>query len=149
MLKTSTPPSTPPASMGSSTPSWLLILRILIAAIGVQLAVWLLPLPRICSIIESRPRKTLSQEKIDSILTFIEKLSNVKLFVIRRNCLKKNLLCYYFLVTAHVTQLTLHIGIRHPQQRLDGHCWLTLNGKVFLDSEVNITRYTIMYSRGV
>lgn len=123
--------------------------RVVTVAIWVQFALWTMSLPRILDTIEARPRKTMSPDDIEYMIRLILRVSNVKPFVIRRNCLKKNLLSYYLLVTSNVKRLALHIGVQNPNQGLDGHCWLSLNGTVYLDDEHNVSKYTVMYSRGV
>lgn len=124
-------------------------MRVAVVALWIQLAIWTLKLPRILDIIESKPRKPDIMNSTEEMVGIITRISNWKLFVIRRNCLKKNLLYYYFLVTTGVTQLTLHVGVRKPDEGIDGHCWLTLRGEVYQDSENNISKYTVMYARGV
>lgn len=127
---------------------WLWI-KISFVAIWVQLALYFMKLPGILEVMEFRPKKLISEEEIQYGIEMIESLSNARWFIIRRNCLKKNLLYYFFLVTSGMTGLTLHIGISKLQENLDGHCWLTLNGKVYLDSEQKISKYKAIYSRGV
>jgi len=128
----------------------MIVIRILAVAIWIQFAVWTMKLPRILDKIESKPRHMHSKEAdIHNMLRYIEWISSFKLFVIRKNCLKKNLLYYYFLVTSGITGLDLHIGVRKPGQDLDGHCWLTRDGEVYLDTERKISQYKIIYTRGV
>ena len=127
----------------------LLAVRLAAMAVWVQLAVWTVQLPRILDTIESKPKSPLGEEEARFALRFVDRMTRWKWFVIRRNCLKKNLLYYYVLVTSGKTGVALHVGVRKPEARIDGHCWLTRNGEIFMDTSENVSKYTIMYSRGV
>lgn len=123
--------------------------RIICVAIWVQLAIWTRPLPRILDIIESKPRKCSKEDDLNAMIRMIHHVSSIKLFVIRKNCLKKGLLTYYFLVISDINQVQINVGIERVNEALGGHCWLTRDGNVYLDTIQNVSNYTIMYSRGV
>jgi len=127
----------------------VLVIRILFAAIVIQFAVWMFQLPRILDRIELMPRGQRDEQALRHALRIAQRLADMKLFVIRRNCLKKNLLYYWILYTFGADGFTIHVGVRKPGQVLSGHCWLTWNGVLYMDTEANVSQYTIMYSRGV
>mgnify|MGYP001126223833 FL=1 len=114
-----------------------------------QLQVWTRQLPQILDAIEARPKRAPAPGELQYALAVAERAVRWRFFVIRKNCLKKNLLYYYLHVTAGTSNLTLHVGIQRPDERLSGHCWLTLNGEIYMDTLENVSKYTVMYSRGV
>ncbi len=91
----------------------------------------------------------LTDKELAARIRLIDRFARSKLFLIRNNCLRKNLLFYYFLIRAGVTDLRIHIGVSKDRRDLKGHCWLTLRGRVFLDTDEAVSPYTIMYSSGV
>jgi len=125
-----------------------LALRIAGIALWVQYKVCTVQLPRILDEIEAKPRRPLDEEETRFALWLLERMTRWKWFVIRKNCLKKGLLYYFVLVTGGWSGLALHVGVVRPQPDIAGHCWLTRNGDVFMDTAENVSKYTIMYSRG-
>lgn len=127
----------------------VLLLRVMAVAVWVQWLVRFRQLPDIVGLIETRPRRTAGPAYVETLVATIARVVDMPWFVIRRNCYKKGLLFYYFLVTAGVPNVALHVGVKKPDGRMEGHCWLTLDGAVFQDSESNVAAYTVMYSREV
>lgn len=127
----------------------MLFLRVMAAALWVQWLVLTRQLPDIVHRIEAKPRRTAEPEYVEELIRVIARVVAMPYFVVRRNCYKKGLLFYYYLVTAGVPNVALHVGVKKPADRMEGHCWLTLDGAVFQDSEANVAAYTVMYSREV
>lgn len=127
----------------------VMLLRVMAVAVWVQWLVLTRQLPDIVDRIEAKPRRAAEPAYLDELVRVIARVVAMPYFVIRRNCYKKGLLFYYFLVTAGVRNVALHVGVKKPEGRMEGHCWLTLDGSVFQDSESNVASYTVMYSREV
>jgi len=123
--------------------------RVAAAAVWVQLQVWTRQLPDILDAIEARPKRQPAPGELECALAAAERIVRWRGFVIRKNCLKKNLLFYYLHATSGTRNLTLHVGVRPPEPNIRGHCWLTLNGEIYMDTPENVSQYTVMYSRGV
>lgn len=127
-----------------------LYVRIMLAAVWINCLLAFAKLPRVLAVLEARKRHVRADEDaIRLTVRTIERIARLQLFVIRNNCLRKSLLLYYFLLRAGVDGVKIHIGISKKGSRLEGHCWLTRNGGVYLDSEQTTAHYKVIYSSGV
>lgn len=133
-----------------STSAMLLYVRIISASLWIACLLPLIKLPHLLRIIESKKQDTcLDEKQLQALIDRINRIVRFKFFVIRNNCLKKSLLLYYFLLRSGVRNVSILIGVSKTDLKLDGHCWLTLNGGVFQDSEAYVQKYTVIYSSGV
>lgn len=130
--------------------SILLDIRIIFTAILLAFLLSYKKLPRLLEMVESKKSNVrLNEVEIQNMIEKINRIARFKFFLIRNNCLKKNLLFYYFLIQSGVKNVRIHIGISKVETKLDGHCWLTLDDQIFLDSEESISKYTVIYTSGV
>lgn len=109
-------------------------------------------LPRLLARIEASAadkREAAGEAELDELIRIIDRVARSKLFVVRNNCLKKGLLFYYYLLRAGVHGVAIHIGVNKIDSRLDGHCWLTVDGRLFRDSTDKVSEYRVIYSSGV
>jgi len=119
-------------------------------AVVAATVVWLLlpfiKLPRLLRAIESRQRDArLPEQELRARIDALHSIASARFFVIRKNCLKKSLLLYYFLLRYGVKNVAIRIGVDKRDGRLDGHAWLTVEGKPLLDSEEFVSRYKVIY----
>jgi hypothetical protein len=127
-----------------------LTLRIICISLTLPCLLAITKFPRLLEIVESKKRDvTVDEAEIQKMIQKINIIAQFKFFLIRNNCLKKNLLFYYFLLQSGVKNVTINIGISKEDVKLDGHCWLTLNGVLFMESEEFISKYKVIYSSGV
>lgn len=127
----------------------LLLLRVMARAAWIHWLVLTRQLPDILDKIEKLPRQQADPDDIRALIETIARVVAMPFYLVRRNCYRKGLLFYYYLVTSGVTDVAIHIGVRKPGAKVEGHCWLTLKGEVFQDSVNNVSTYTVMYSREV
>lgn len=128
----------------------LFTLRIVFDAVLICSLLPVLKFPRLLRLIESRKREIrMAESEIRHRMDLIHKVIRFKYFLIRNNCLRRNLLLYGFLVRAGVKDLRIHIGISKTDAKLEGHCWLSVKGSVVEDTEENTSQYTVIYSSGV
>jgi len=129
--------------------AWFL-LRVVAASAAVSAATVALPLPRILRAVES-PRKRVRRvdgETLERRVAIIRKVIKWKLFLIRNNCYRRNLLLYYFLLRYGVSGLRIHIGISKREGALAGHCWLTRDGRILYDEEEEVAKYAVIHTSG-
>ena len=130
--------------------STLLICQVIIVSFWIRYLLSFKKLPRVLELIESKKREVqMEKEAMQHLISILMMISRWKFFVIRNNCLKKNLLIYYFLLRFGMKDLQIFIGVRKLDLNLDGHCWLTKRGHVFLEPEESVEKYNIIYSSGV
>jgi hypothetical protein len=129
---------------------FLLTIRILFITIFIRFLLSFTKFPRLLEIVESKKTDIrMKDTEIQNMIHKINKIACYRFFLIRNNCLKKNLLFYYILIQSGVKGIRIHIGISKKDAKLDGHCWLTLNGTIFQDSEEFVSKYVVIYSSGV
>jgi hypothetical protein len=63
----------------------------------------------------------------------------------RGNCLSRSLVLYYF-VTRYGFPVQVHCGVRRVGENLEGHMWLSLQGKPFLERGNPFQKYAITFS---
>jgi hypothetical protein len=77
-------------------------------------------------------------EYVDSILA-------LKIFGLKPNCLNRSLILYYFLHKIGVA-VKINFGIRKANKDIEGHGWLTLNGKPYLEKSDTLNSFCLIYS---
>jgi hypothetical protein len=128
----------------------LLTVRILSVTLYIRCLLSFTKLPRLLEIIESKQNhQRKSEAEIQTMIAQIDQIARFRYFLIRNNCLKKSLVFYYFLLRAGVKDVQINMGISKVDAKLDGHCWLTHNGSVFMDTEEFVSTYKVIYSSGV
>ncbi|MCC2685184.1 MAG: hypothetical protein K0R75_2083 [Paenibacillaceae bacterium] len=117
-------------------------------AIGLACLLPWVKLPRLLAAIEARRSTEAPVADVHTEIALLDRIARCKFFVIRNNCLKKSLLFYYYLLQTGVTGVAIHLGVDKRGGKLAGHCWLTLNGQVFQDTEQFVSNYKVIYTSG-
>lgn len=73
-------------------------------------------------------------------VVFVNWWLNRNILMLRPTCLKRSLLLYRFLVREGLN-VEIHCGIRKTGNGTDGHSWLTLNGKPFLQDSLTAGQF--------
>lgn len=127
-----------------------LFLRVSIVAIFIAILLRFYKFPRVLEIMHFW-QNILPKEKgdIQDTINIINIVSRFKLFVIRKNCLKKSLLHYFFLRKAGINGLEIAIGVNKSNGKLSGHSWLVLDNRPFLEDSDPTMEFHVIYSYGV
>lgn len=131
--------------------------RVLFSACLISTKLLFTSLPKLIAWIESQKiislnvtdLNDLSDLKESKILKFIYNVTQFKIFVIRKNCLKKSLLFYYWLHRFGISNIQLNVGALLKEERINGHAWITINDEVYFDNESKTKDYYITFSTGV
>ncbi|KUO64415.1 MAG: hypothetical protein APF84_10605 [Gracilibacter sp. BRH_c7a] len=131
-------------------PKCFFIIRVVFVTIWLQYLLAFKKILQLLAYIESKQKNIfVEQEEIEQMVTILYRIARWKFFLIRNNCLKKNLLLYYFLVQYGVKNIKINIGISKENMKLAGHCWLTIQECVYLEPEESVSKYIVIYSSGV
>lgn len=126
-----------------------LFLRVSIFAIFIAILLRFCKFPRVLEImhfwLNILPKE---RSDIQDLINIINLVSRFKLFVIRKNCLKKSLLRYFFLKKAGINGLEIAIGVNNSNGKLSGHSWLVLDNRPFLEDSDPTVEFHIIYSYG-
>src|SRR5712692_4436668 len=66
-------------------------------------------------------------------------------FPLRGPCLPRSLTLYYF-ATRCGFPVHVHCGVRRMGEALQGHAWLSLHGKPFLEADISDCSYAVTFS---
>ena len=77
------------------------------------------------------PRRTRRGHRARRIVVFVNWWLNRNIFMLRPTCLRRSLLLYRFL-TREGLPVRIHYGIKKTSDRSEGHSWLTLDDRPFL-----------------
>ncbi len=119
---------------------------------GVALATPLLlrlPLPRLEALLEwtAARRSRRAPGDPDAVAATVLDMLQAGRPLVRRGCLTRGLTLYYFLRRAGAdVVLTFGMGQVSGGDGYDGHCWLVLDGKPYLESRDPHGNYVTMYS---
>ncbi len=105
---------------------------------------------RILTPVEPEAHKGRNLETVkNKIVRFTDYIFGSNLCIYQPTCLRRSLVLYHFLRKAG---FSIHIcfGVRFPSReeknRLEGHAWLTYNGEVFLEKNIEMTKtYKVTY----
>jgi len=123
-----------------------LLLKITLLVIAIQLMIKFLPLPKLMQVLTPKKRKeSISQEEINRITHFTNLILNRRFFIFHPTCLKRSLVLYHFL-NKYGLNVVMNFGVKKNNDRLDGHGWLTLDGKPFLENYDPHDTFTVTYS---
>lgn len=81
----------------------------------------------------------------DKVVDFTDSILGQESFIYRRNCLKRTLSLYYFLSRLGLP-IQVNFGVRKGEENLEGHGWLTLEGKPYLEPSPNKLDFKVIYS---
>ena len=123
-----------------------LLLRIILIMFAIQVMLKLLSLPKLMGILTpKRKKKGTSQEDINRIIEIINNVLNQRFFIFHPTCLKRSLVLYHFL-NRYGMKVIMNFGVKKNNDKLDGHGWLTLDGKPFLEDYDPHDTFAVIYS---
>ncbi|OGL38421.1 MAG: hypothetical protein A2042_00545 [Candidatus Schekmanbacteria bacterium GWA2_38_11] len=105
-------------------------------------------LPKLMKVLTPGKRKeTFAQDEIDHIIKITDLILNQRFFIFHPTCLKKSLVLYHFL-NKHGLKVVMNFGVKKDKKsdKLDGHGWLTLDDKPFLESYNPLDFFKVVYS---
>jgi hypothetical protein len=108
-----------------------------------------LPLPRLEALLEwaAAGRIGHARGNPDAVATTVLEMLQAGRPLVRRGCLTRGLTLYYFLRRAGAdVVLTFGMGQISGGDGYDGHCWLVLDGKPYLEPRDPRGNYVTMYS---
>lgn len=113
-----------------------LILQILWTIIIIKSLNPLCSLPGLIRILTSKkvvPRE-LPPGFVDRLIYFTKALLNKRILFLQPNCMIQSLVLYKILKKNNFA-IQLFFGIRKEHEKLDGHCWLELDGDIILEND--------------
>ena len=108
-----------------------------------------LPLPRLEALLEwaAAGRTRSAPGNPDAVAKTVLEMLQAARPLVRRGCLTRGLTLYYFLRRAGAdVVLTFGMGQVSAGDGFDGHCWLVLDGKPYLEPRDPDRDYVSMYS---
>ncbi len=87
----------------------------------------------------------LSKHDIYKLVSYVDFILNLNNPVLKKTCLKRSLVLYRFL-RYYNSSVDFKIGVHNNQANILGHSWLTLNGKIFADSENKVKDFKLIYN---
>ena len=103
-----------------------------------------LKLPRLLQLLA--PGKVVPERwSADKIVSFTDAILGQESFIYRRNCFKRTLSLYYFLSRLGLP-IQVNLGVRKGEGKLEGHGWLTLEGKPYLEPGSGKPDSQVIYS---
>ena len=116
-----------------------------------------LSLPRIMRTITpsktNRCDGTVKKSTKEKVIKYTEYILNLDFWIWRPTCLKRSLILYRFLNKIGV-DVQICFGVKYNKsmiskarnRNIDGHAWLLLNGEIFLEKNIEMTRgYKLTY----
>jgi hypothetical protein len=94
--------------------------------------------PRKKSLWEGKVSPKRISEYIDSILA-------LKILGMKPNCLNRSLVLYHFLHKIGI-MVKINFGVRKIDNDIQGHGWLTLDGKPYLEESDTLENFCLIYS---
>ena len=126
---------------------YLLISRIFVwnIAVNVMLRFW--NINRLLQFL--KPTKNMkipyTKQEIYRLVSYVDFVLNLNNILLKKTCLKRSLVLYRFL-RFYNCAVDFKIGVQNNQSNSLGHSWLTLNDKVFADSEIKVKDFTLIYN---
>jgi len=134
--------------MNLSLKSVLLLIKIFFLVTALPVMTKLLSLPKLMEALTPGKRnETFVQEEIDLIIKITDLILNQRFFIFYPTCLKKSLVLYHFF-NKHGLNVAMNFGIKKDKEsdKLDGHSWLTLDDKPFLENYNPLDFFKVIYS---
>jgi len=128
--------------------SMLLFFKIGLLVTALPVMTKLLSLPKLMEVLTPGKRKeTFVQEEIDLIIKITDLILNQRFFIFYPTCLKKSLVLYHFF-NNHGLNVAMNFGIKKDKEsdKLEGHGWLTLDNKPFLENYNPLDFFKVIYS---
>jgi len=128
--------------------SMTLFFKIGLLVIALPVMTKVFTLPKLMKVLTPGKRKeTFAQDEIDHIIKITDLILNQRFFIFHPTCLKKSLVLYHFL-NKHGLKVVMNFGVKKDKKsdKLDGHGWLTLDDKPFLESYNPLDFFKVVYS---
>jgi hypothetical protein len=122
---------------------WL-ALRMLGWALALPLLARVLPLPRLTRLVAKRSRARRSAWREQQIVGLAHRLG-APLGAPGGGCLPRSLLLYRFLGAAGA-EPRLTMGVRRQENRVRGHAWVAVDGRVVADSEEAVREFRPIFA---
>ncbi len=104
----------------------------------------LLKLPRLLQLL-SPHRVTPGRWPAEQVVGFTDSILGQESFIYRRNCLKRTLSLYYFLSRLGLP-VQVNLGVRKGGEKLEGHGWLSLEGRPYLEPGTAKADFRLVYT---
>lgn len=124
---------------------WLTLMRVCVVAAIVPVLVRL-PLPRLAAVVTRPPRRrTPSAAEIERLERVIGLAPRIARPLVRSGCLTRGLTLFWLLRRAGL-DVELRFGVDPgTDQPADGHCWLALEGRPYLEPRDPRDRFAELY----
>ncbi len=127
----------------------ILYIRTSAAALRICFMLKLFTFERLQKIIGKKPgSRNKDSGDTDRIIEAVKKISSLRLFVIRDNCLKRSLLLYYLLKKTGCRNIVLYIGVMKENGVLKGHGWVEYDDRLLLDDAWFVRQYRVIHRIG-
>jgi hypothetical protein len=112
--------------------------------VAAKLLIYLVGIKKACEWLESR-QPSLDHSVIKHAASYADRiLVRVPAFL-GSKCLPRSLVLYYFAVRCGLP-VKFHCGVRRADVQLEGHAWLTLHGRAFLENTTGDPQYVVTFS---
>ncbi len=122
----------------------LLFIRVWLLLSLLSPLIRLLKLPHLLQLL-SPQRITPEHWPADQVVGFTDTILGQESFIYRRNCLKRTLSLYYFLSRLGLP-VQVNLGVRKGGGKLEGHGWLSLEGKPYLEPGPARADFQLIYT---
>lgn len=126
---------------------YLLFLYIISVISALTPLIRIFKLPRLLKILtpaSDKPQKWLTGKE-EQVKNYTDKVLGFEKFIYKKNCFKRTLSLYYFLRRSGIP-VVVNLGVRKVKDKLEGHGWLTLDGKPFWEKNENPLNFEVIYS---
>ena len=76
---------------------------------------------------------------------YVDSILGLRLFGLKPNCLNRSVILYHFLYKLGVA-VKINFGVRKTDNDIEGHGWLTLDGKPYLEESNAYKTFFLIYS---
>ncbi|MBI5376394.1 MAG: lasso peptide biosynthesis B2 protein [Candidatus Schekmanbacteria bacterium] len=123
----------------------ILFFKIFLLVLALPLLLKSLSLPRLLKLLTPRKKKKMDDRVIERILKITDSILGIRFFVFTPSCLRKSLLLYH-LLNRYGMKVKIHFAVKKDDGKLDGHSWLTKNGKRVYDYLESVDDFSITYT---
>lgn len=109
----------------------------------------LLKLIKIQTLLEwlTPPKKSFWEGKIpvERLSKYVDSILALQILGIKPSCLNRSLILYHFLYKIGI-QVKINFGVRKTEKDIQGHGWLTMNEKPYLEKDSTFESFCLIYS---
>lgn len=122
------------------------VLRIALVLVKIRLALRFWSLPRILGTLSLvRATGVCNEAAMDDLVYYIDRWLEILPYNRKGNCFPRSLALYWFARRSGYP-VRFHCGIKKEASKLDGHAWLTLEGRPFHETSQQWQRFTVTFS---